>query len=128
MPDAELIVCNYLRAALNSRSESYTQNVYVGNEVPGTRRDRMVIVTRAGGSRKDLISDAPLIRLWIWAKTPKDANDLTNMVRALLPLMADGSPVVFVSENSGPVKANDPAVPAEQRLMTYQINMRGSAA
>lgn len=127
MPDTELVVSTYLRQALDSRTETYTNNVYVSNEVPGTRRDRMVIVTRVGGNRKDVIRDAPMVRFWIWAPSSKEANDLTNMVRALLPLMADGKPVVFVEENSGPVKVIDKAVPAEQRLMTYSIYMRGSA-
>lgn len=128
MPDTELVVCTWLRAALDARSEPYTNSVYVSNEVPETRRDRMVIVSRIGGNRRDVVRDTPQVRFWVWAMSKKDANDLTNMVRGLLPQMANGKPVLFVEETSGPVPVVDRAVPQEQRLMTYSIYLRGIAA
>lgn len=127
MPDTEKVVIDFIRAALDARPEAYTNAVYVSNEIPGERRDRMVIVSRAGGNRKDVIRDAPMVRFWVWAPSQKEANDLTNMVRALLPSMANGKPVVFIKENSGPVKVVDKAITAQQRLMTYSIYMRGNA-
>ena len=127
MPDTEKVVCDFVRSALAARTETYTNDVYVGVEVPDDKRSRMVIVTRQAGRTASVVKDQPFVRFWIWANSHKEVTDLTNMVRALLPSMADGKPVLLVKENSGPSPVPDASISQHQRLMTYEIYLRGTA-
>lgn len=105
--DADLWWIVYLRGAFVGRVESYATNVYFDRRVPSTRKDRMVIVRRDGGSLEGLF-DHPRIALDVWAKTEQDATNLAALVVALAlkaPLAAAG--VTYVSHLSGPNAAAD---------------------
>lgn len=100
--DADLWWIVYLRGALVGRPESYASGVYFDRRVPSTRRDRMVIVRRDGGSVSGVF-DNPRISLDVWAKTDQDATDLARLVIALaLKAPLAGAGVTYVSHLSGP--------------------------
>lgn len=107
--DADLWWIVYLRGVLVGRSEPYAQNVYFDRAVPTTRRDRMVIVRRDGGNVSGVF-DRPRIALDVWAKTEKDATDLSNLVIALsLTAALAGAGVTHVRHMSGPNSVADPS-------------------
>jgi hypothetical protein len=125
-PDIELTLTGRYRTALAARDEPYTTEVYVSNTVPPTRRDRMVIVRRDGGTQAEM-RDRPRVSLRVWATSEQDANDLANLVMALAPSFADGDPVVSVPINgrSGPFPvADESGQPLRQ--MTIEFHTRGS--
>ena len=107
--DADLWWIVYLRGALVGRVESYASNVYFDRRVPTTRRDRMVIVRRDGGSSDELF-DRPRIALDVWAKTEQDATNLSNLIIALAKVAPlEGAGVVNVVHEAGPNPVEDPS-------------------
>jgi hypothetical protein len=80
--DADLWWIVYLRGAFVGRPESYASGVYFDRRVPTSRRDRMVIVRRDGGSLTGLF-DQPRVAFDVWAKTDQDATNLAALVIAL---------------------------------------------
>lgn len=100
--DADLWWIVYLRGALVGRPESYASGVYFDRRVPSTRRDRMVIVRRDGGSVTGLF-DQPRIALDVWAMSDSDATNLSRLVIALsLKAPLAGAGVTKVTHLSGP--------------------------
>lgn len=124
-PDVEMWATGYLRDALAARPESYTSNVYVGNAVPSTRRDRMVICRRDGGPRLDVVRELARLSVRVWAKTEADASDLALMVAALLWAGPDGNPVVKVQQSAGPSPVVDTSG-QPLRLMGFELTVRGA--
>ncbi len=124
-PDAELVLTGRLRTELAARPELYAASAFVSNSVPNPRRDYMVIIRRDGGPEGEL-RDQARISLQVWAKTEKDANDLARLVVALTKTFADGSPIVAVVPNSGPM-----AIPDESgqplRYIVADFHTRGDA-
>lgn len=107
--DADLWWIVYLRGALVGRLESYASGVYFDRRVPTTRRDRMVIVRRDGGSVSGLF-DRPRVALDVWAKTDQDATNLANLMIALaLHAPTQGDDVTNVEHISGPNSVADPS-------------------
>lgn len=125
MPDVEKALTGLLRAGLAERSEPYTDGVYVSNAVSNPVKKRMVIINRQGGAGVgSVVHDTAIVRVWVWAETQKEVNDLTNMVRALLPTLINQGQILQVVENAGPVTL---AEETPQRLFTVKVKMRGSA-
>lgn len=124
-PDIELVLTGRYRAALSTRAESFASNVYVSNKVPSTRRDRMVILRRDGGTQAEM-RDRPRVTLQVWAMTEKDADDLARLVMALAPSFADGSPIISVPLNgrSGPYPVADESS-QYLRAMSIEFHTRG---
>ena len=131
--DLELWATGVLRTALAARAEPYTDDVYVGNDVPKNaatgepeRRPRMVTVRRDGGPRDKM---APLetarVGVNVYAETDQDANDLARMVAALLWASPNGAPVVKVNQTSGPSTIDDPSR-LPRRYMTFELRARGT--
>lgn len=107
--DADLWWIDYLRGALTGRPESYASGVYLDRAVPSARRDRMVIVRRDGGNVSGVF-DRPRISLDVWAKTERDATDLSRLVIALaLRAPIESADVVRVAHISGPNSVADPS-------------------
>lgn len=124
-PDIELELTGRYRTALAARLEPFATGVYVSNSVPSTRRDRMVIVRRDGGTQVEM-RDRPRVSLRVWAKTEQDATDLARVVMALAPTFADGDPIIAVPTEgrSGPWPvADESAEPL--RAMTIEFHTRG---
>lgn len=106
--DADLWWIVYLRGALVGRTEPYASNVYFDRAVPSTRRDRMVIVRRDGGSVSGLF-DRPRVAFDVWAKTEQDATNLASLVVALALDAPGTSSCVRVTHMSGPNSVADPS-------------------
>lgn len=127
--DVELWATSALRAALGARSEPYTDNVYVSNDLPAEpedRRDRMVTVRRDGGPRLDPVREQPRLGVNVYGETEQVANDLARMVSALLWASPDGEPVCKVTITSGPSVVPNASQP--QRFLTAELITRGTTA
>jgi hypothetical protein len=122
-PDIELWACDWLRAALEARTEEYATGVFVATKVPDPRRDRMVTVRRDGGPRQSLVLSAPRLGVNVWATTEQDVTDLSRLVAALLWSAPDGQPVCRVDELSGPSPVEDVQ---PRRYMTFDLTVRGT--
>lgn len=124
-PDVEMWASTFLRTALAARAEPYAANVFVSNQVPATRRDRMVIVRRDGGT-PDALRDQAYLSVRVWATTEQDATDLARLVTALLWSAPTGDPVLMVRQQSGasPV-ADESGQPL--RFIVMEIHTRGEA-
>lgn len=121
--DIEAWAVDYLRDALDGRLEPYTSGVYVSNEVPKVRADRMVIVRRDGGPRITIVTELARLTIRVWARTDADATDLTNMVRALIAASPGVGQVRKAEEIGGPVTIPDQSE-QPQRLFTVQLTAR----
>lgn len=138
-PDIEEVLCGEfadgamvspgkLRPALAARTEPYAQDVYVANKMPTTRRDRMVIARRDGGTQGEM-RDRPRVTLRVWATSESDANNLAALVMALASTFADGDPIIAVPADgrSGPSPVPDGSG-QPQRLMSVEFHTRGVQA
>lgn len=106
--DADLWWIVYLRGALVGRPESYASGVYFDRRVPGTRRDRMVIVRRDGGNVSGNF-DRPRVALDVWAKTEQDATNLAALIVALALRAPGTNGCTRVEHLSGPNDVADPS-------------------
>ncbi len=124
-PDIELTLTGLYRAALADRDEPYAADVYVSNSVPATRRDRMVIVRRDGGTQAEM-RDRPRMSIRVWATTEQVVNNLAALVMALAPSFADGDPILAVplDGRSGPFPVPDESG-QPLRQMTIEFHTRG---
>jgi hypothetical protein len=133
--DLELWATGALRTALTARTEPYTDDVYVSNDVPlnpttgePERRPRMVTIRRDGGPRA---LKAPLetarMGVNVYAETDQDANDLARMTAALLWSFPDGDPVTQVNQILGPTVIDDQSR-QPRRYMTFEFTARGTDA
>lgn len=126
-PDIELVLTGRFRTALAARPESFTQDVFVSNKIPSTRRDRMVIVRRDGGTQAEM-RDRPRVSIRVFAAKTKDqeADDLARLVMALAPTFADGSPIIAVpaAGRSGPWPVADESG-QPMRMMSVEFHTRG---
>jgi hypothetical protein len=123
-PDVEMWACGYLRTELDARPEPYCADVFVGNTMPNTRSDRMVLVRRDGGPRTSMVRETARMTVRTWATSEQDANDLARMVAALLWAAPDGDPVIRVDQPTGPSPvADDSRQPL--RLQTFEVEVRG---
>lgn len=126
--DVELWAGSYLRGRLAGRVEAFAAGVFVGNVVPGTRRDRMVVVRRDGGPRVSPVLDAARLSVRVWGRTEQEATDLARLVRALLhdATSDEDGPVVRVVDQSGPSPVADESG-QPLRYLVIEFLMRGSA-
>lgn len=121
--DIELWATGRLRALLESRTEPYAQDVFVGRKTPNPRRTRMVTVRRDGGGRGRIL-EQPRLGINVWADTEKDANDLARLVASLLAASPDGDPVTSATITSGPYSIQDESR-SERRYFTAELVARG---
>lgn len=122
-PDAERLAINVLTTGLGNRPEPYAQDVYLAATEPQTRRRRQVIIRRDGGTRLDLVREAPRLTLRVWGRDQDEAADLARLVAALLGAAADGStPIVRVDRITGPYRVPG----ADYSLLTAALTVKGS--
>lgn len=103
-------VINGLRDALNARTESYTSNVRVQAKLPreSSRVKRMVTVRDDGGPQVGPVQQHGF-GFNVWAEDSVISEKLARMCMAVLPSLADGSPIVRVGSLSGPFEVVDEA-------------------
>lgn len=118
-PDAVLWACTYLRTALPGAG--YT-GVRVADRYRGD--DLEVWVQRDGGPQLDVVREAPLLRINVFAEgaTSGPVSDLAATVSALMRQAADGNPVCHVRQTLGPSEIED-VIP--RRLMLFELITRG---
>lgn len=121
--DFEAWATDWLRAQLMIRPEAYAADVFVATEVPETRLDRMVILRRDGGPRLDVARELVRLGIRVWGEDDEVANDLAQLVRALLAATPGEGPVRRYTEIAGPVTIDD-GTPQPQRFMTAEFIAR----
>lgn len=130
--DVELWATGYLRTALTARSEPYTDNVFVSDQMPKNattgepeRRTRMVLVRRDGGGRSDQVFDNPRLSIDCWAGTWQDATNLARMVAALVQSAPGDANVKRAVMTGGPTRVADPS--RQPRVFTtFDLVVKGT--
>lgn len=122
-PDAELVLIGALRSALAARPEPYAANVFVSNKVPASRRDRMVIVRRDGGSVSGHRDQARL-GVRVWALDETEAANLARLVQALLSTFPGSHGVLKVVHHAGPMGVTEDS-PHRVRYLSSEVHLRG---
>jgi hypothetical protein len=124
-----------LKAGLTARAESYTEDVQVRPELPpkGRRTERMVIVRDDGGPQVGFVQQHGF-GFNAYAEDADTAEKIARMCMALLPTLANGSPIVRVGNLSGPFRIRDEStekvivgdVTLAQFYFTAQVWSRGA--
>jgi hypothetical protein len=122
-PDVNLWFTTWLRSQLAARSETVAANVFVSDETPNPRRDRMVIVRRDGGLRRDYVLEDPSVGVNVWARTKKDCSDLAHLVQALMVSAEAEGPIVTVRSVFGPSTIPDESG-QPRRYLTFDVTVR----
>lgn len=132
-PDIQMVVVDYLTAALADRTEPYVFGVNVGTVVERPRRPVAVTVERVGGVRTLPSVDNPRVEIQVWHGTDRDAHLLALLVRALLHAMpgvvdtTDGpATVTRVADFAGPFRSPDPLSDHPRVRLTVEIGVHAS--
>lgn len=118
-----------LQSILDSRPEPCASGVAVANKVLPKKR-RMVTVNSGPGTGSFDTLDDTTLRINVYADDEADAEDLANLVRAIVEASAplgiiDGDPIVRAKVSAGPVE-----VPNDTNLfqwyMVANVTRRGT--
>ena len=130
-PDVVALLIGYLKAQFVLRSVTSS----VLSETPNPIHDSMVIISRTGGQRLNLVSDNPLITFESWDNsqdgTAKEkAHDLSQLVRGLIFQLTgntvDMVPFYRIEDFTGPQFQPDPDHLATARYVaTMSVAVRG---
>lgn len=132
--DLELFFTAWLRAQLAARTEPVCAGVMVDNKEPLPGKpwpSKLVVIRYDGSSTGEIITDDAALGVTVYAGTkglPKDANDLSRIVRALIDDSArvePGNPVAAVRSSTGPVPVPDEGEKAA-RYLTFELTVVGS--
>lgn len=120
-PDAEAVMVEHLPARVG---------VPVTTKVPASRPDSFLRVQRTGGSRRDRVTDRPMLTFEAWAPTETAAQDLAALAHGHLYLLADEQvgPVRACRDVGGPVSSPDPESDTPRYVFTVLVDMRGGTA
>lgn len=86
-PDVEAAFIGAIGAALAARPEPHAQNVAVRNKVPADTAwptSKRLVVVRDDGGPTSSIRGVARIGVRVWAPSEAEANDLANLVAALV--------------------------------------------
>jgi hypothetical protein len=118
-PDATATVITGLDAALTEP---------VSSRVPNPRPATFVTVQRAGGPRRNIVTDEATLIVESWAATPAAAHDLAQNARAtihaLLGTSVDGVRILRTEETSGPAYLPDPDSQQARYTQTFSVALR----
>lgn len=108
---------------------SLSVGVPVSTRVPNPRPASFVRVKRAGGGRRNLVTDACLVVVECWAATEPAAAELAELTRARIHALRQtdngGEWVRRVQDVSGPGAFPDPVSETPRYQFTVQIDTRG---
>lgn len=123
-PDVEALVVPYLSGRLTARDRA----ARVATKVPNPRPVRLVKVTRTGGPRRNLVTDAPTVMFECWDVDDVAAADLARIARAEVMALADDAVpgVAFRSEVGGLANWPDPDSENARYVFTVELLVRGS--
>lgn len=129
-PDVEALNVSFL-------SDRLGESVWVSTNVPTVRPPLAVKVTRVGGVRRNLVTDAPMVMFECWANSGDliadeiAASDLARRARAHVGSLDDtaGSRVGLAHrrEVGGPAFNPDPDSDAPRYSFTVEQSARGTA-
>lgn len=127
-PDVEKVLVAALKAELETREESYAENVYVATIKPAADHTpypaRIIVVRSDGGPKLDWVRKSERIGITVWADTYADASDLARLIEALSITMTSDS-IKLSQVVLSPVRV-DEAGPQECRYMTLELITKGS--
>ena len=126
-PDVEAILVEYLSEALEGRSETFTDDVWVSTnklQSNAPEPDRQVIVTGSYGRELDVIRKEAIITLDIYTKDYEEANNLANMVAALMD-GCTGSNIKYTEVTLGPVRIIEESL-SEKRSISVDLIVKGN--
>lgn len=106
------------------------RTVPVGTVVPNPRPAEFVRITRAGGLRRNLVTEDARVVVEAWAQADEDAADLAELVRAVLHALAgttsdDDVRVYRVDDTEGPADDPDPMSDQPRYQLALSITVRG---
>lgn len=121
-PDAEVLLVAYLSEAL--------PGVPVSTKIPNPRPDVPFLrVLRVGGTRRDLVTDQPMVVVEAWAGDDGPASDLARLAQAYVFALAQTDRpqgyVRAVREVGGIADNPDPVSESPRFTFTVQIDTRG---
>jgi hypothetical protein len=131
-PDAEQLIIDFIDTEI--RKYGVPANVPVGDRPPQVGEDAggvptFVVITRTGGTRRDLVTDMAQMTIDVVSVTNSDALLVLRLIRALLNdlwgKVLAGHAIYSVSELSGPYQNptdNDP----HRYSQTFLIAIRAS--
>ena len=127
-PDVEKVLVAAISAELETRSESYAQNVYVATKKPSADKNpypsRIITIRSDGGPKLDWVRKAERIGITIWADTYADASDLARLIEALAVTLTNDS-IKLSQVILSPIRI-DEAGTQECRYMTLELITKGS--
>ena len=95
-------------------------------KVPNPRLPEFLVVRRVGGSRRDLVTDVPVLQVEVWAKTESRADRLSQVVRSLMQWFVEinGFAINGTEEVTAPVSFPDGSQ-QERYTASYAPAVRG---
>lgn len=107
-----------LTAALTAQEFTSTRVSVLADESPS-----QVILRRDGGTRKSKTIMTSVIGINIYAANYSDAENLANMVEAILDDLPDGNPIVSTSSQASIQDVSD--LKGQRRFLRWAIDHRG---
>ena len=98
----------------------------VVTKVPNPRPGTFVRLKKVGGTRRDIVTDSPMVVVECWAPTGPEADDLSQLVRGHIFALAPDT-VRKVREIAGPQDFPDPISEHPRYQFTVQLYTRGTA-
>jgi hypothetical protein len=108
-----------ISAALTAQGFTDTRVSVLADESPS-----QVILRRDGGSRKSKTIMTSVIGINIYAATYSDAENLSNMLEAILDDLPDGAPITLTSAQSSIQDVSD--LKGQRRFLRWAIDHRGT--
>lgn len=122
-PDSEEL----FRVALGVMLLEVTGGTVPGfTKVPNPRPTEFFVVRRVGGSRRDLVTDVPVLQVEVWAKTESRADRLSQVIRSLMQWFTEvnGYAINGTEEVTAPVSFPDGSQ-HERYTASYAPAVRG---
>jgi len=124
--DIEEALITFLRTETAAHGRSPT----VGNALPTDRTAEMVVVQRAGGPKRDLVTDSALVTFECWGSTRATAASLGGLVRGFvnsLPGQTISGLTVYQVQEAGFTGLPFTLTTSPRYLLTARVEYRGAA-
>lgn len=107
-------------------SEVLGDTIPASTKVPAIRPPEFLVVRRIGGSRRDIVTDVPVIQIEAWATRESRASRIANVAQALMGAAVEvgGFSVGLEDEVVGPVSFPDGSQQARYTA-SYAMAIRG---
>ena len=106
-------------------------DAHVSVTIPNPRPERLVIVPRIGGTKRDMVTESATIAVECWDAKPSDALSLAQEARAHIHALTgqtiSGLTVYRTQEFAGPAMLPDPVSELPRYVFTVSVDVRGTA-